>query len=73
MSKRTLGTTWIFFTITITAATKYKPTIMGTIFEATLAILLIPPKITTETKLATKNPVKRSPNNILLWNKPATL
>ena len=41
-------------------------TIIGTIFEATVAILFIPPKITTETSKATKMPVIKSPKKILL-------
>ena len=43
------------------AANKYNPTMRGTSLLATFAILWIPPKITTETKPATKTPVIKLP------------
>ena len=52
-----LGMSCIFLNKTIIAANKYIPTIMGTIFEATIAILFIPPNMTTDTIDATKIPV----------------
>ena len=65
INEKIFGTIIIFFPIIMTAAKRYTPTITGTNFDATIAILFIPPKITAPTKQATKQPVNKSPIKIL--------
>ena len=65
INEKIFGTIFIFFPIIKTAAIRYTPTMTGTNFDATMAILFIPPKITAPTKQATKQPVTKSPVKIL--------